>query len=357
MTLTNRVLYLKKFTQPCTDTSALEIEALPVPECGDDEVVVRNAYACINPSDLFTIQGIYPGAKSFHTRQLPAKLGFESSGTIHQVGKNVTSYRVGQRVISLLGDACGAYSDFVVVKPSQLVAVPDKVPLDVAAQFLVNPVTVIGMLDELNVQPGQTLIQNAANSTLARMVIQLCQSQQVNTVNVVRRQEAADELLAQFPDATVLVFKGDGSEPAAEFGKRVNALLKQKGWAAVKYGLDAVGGEASGALVSALDIGGTMIAYGLQSFKPSVISNADFLFKGVTVKGFWLIPWLDKKSKEEVDAVFQKILGFFESGTMVPAIEKKYPLEQYEQAFKDELSGSARKGKLLFELQQTSSSL
>jgi NADPH:quinone reductase-like Zn-dependent oxidoreductase len=74
------------------------------------------------------------------------------------------------------------------------VAVPDAVSDETAAQFWINPVTVVGMLRVLAVPKGQYLLQTAAGSVLGRQIIQLARHLGVRTVNVVRRAALAEEL-------------------------------------------------------------------------------------------------------------------------------------------------------------------
>lgn len=65
-------------------------------------------------------------------------------------------------------------------------------PTFVCAQ--INPMTVYGMLHEHNIPKGEYLLQTAATSVLARQMVDLAKHYGVNTINIVRRKEAVDEL-------------------------------------------------------------------------------------------------------------------------------------------------------------------
>ena len=69
------------------------------------------------------------------------------------------------------------------------VTVPDGLADEVAAQFLVNPVTVVGMVEVLQIPKGEWLIQDGAGSVLGRQMIQYAKLKGLKTINVVRRQE------------------------------------------------------------------------------------------------------------------------------------------------------------------------
>ena len=131
---------------------------------------------------------------------LPATVGFEG-GIIDAAGAKVSGCTVGQRVVPL--GVRGTWCEYVLVSPNQLIPVHDHVNDQTAAQFIVNPVTAWVMLtSELNLQPGDWL-QTAAGSTLGQLVIQLGQMKGFKTINLVRRREQVDELLALGADAVV----------------------------------------------------------------------------------------------------------------------------------------------------------
>lgn len=58
----------------------------------------------------------------------------------------------------------------------------------------INPMTVYGMLHEHNIPKGEFLLQTAATSVLGKQMIALAKHYGVQTINIVRRQEAVEEL-------------------------------------------------------------------------------------------------------------------------------------------------------------------
>jgi NADPH:quinone reductase-like Zn-dependent oxidoreductase len=108
----NRTLFVEKFDNEPFSESAVAIKTMPVPACGEKDVLIRMKFACINPSDMFTVQGIYPGARSCNDRILPAKLGFEGAGIVYEVGSGVKGLKKGDKVFPFFDSECGSYSDF-----------------------------------------------------------------------------------------------------------------------------------------------------------------------------------------------------------------------------------------------------
>lgn len=101
-------------------------QSVPDPEPGYGEVLIQTVAAGVNRADLLQAAGNYPpppGASHI--------LGLEVSGTIVGVGDGVSQWSAGQPVCALL--AGGGYAEFVTVPASQVMPVPDGVPLPHAA--------------------------------------------------------------------------------------------------------------------------------------------------------------------------------------------------------------------------------
>ena len=78
-------------------------------------------------------------------------------GTVAKVGEGVTAFQLGQRVVGMpwstrVGD--GSWQQYAVVGEAALVAVPDAVTDEAAAQYAVNPLTAYGLLDVSSTADG-----------------------------------------------------------------------------------------------------------------------------------------------------------------------------------------------------------
>ena len=107
-------------------TERMTIQVVPDVAAQDSQVVIKVAAAGVNRADLLQAAGNYPpppGASDV--------IGLEVSGTIAQVGNNVTEWAVGQPVCALL--AGGGYAEYVAVPATQVMPVPDGVGLHEAA--------------------------------------------------------------------------------------------------------------------------------------------------------------------------------------------------------------------------------
>src|SRR6476659_3788441 len=169
----------------------LHVETRPWPTPAADEAVVKMRAAPINPADLNQIEGKYPVRA-----ELPATRGLEGAGIVAEVDPEVTNLTAGALVI--LPHNVGTWRDAVAVKAGELVVVPAGIEPVHAAMLKINPMTAWRLLhDYVQLQKGDWLIQNAANSAAGRAVIQIAHELGYKTVNVVRRAELIDELQAE----------------------------------------------------------------------------------------------------------------------------------------------------------------
>jgi NADPH2:quinone reductase len=270
----------------------------------------------VNPSDLSLVRGRYGELPA-----LPATPGLEGMGTVEALGEGVDSVIQGRRVVPL-GIAPGTWAEHMVAPAAALVPVPDAVTDHAAAQLVVNPLTAWIMVDrELEVRPGEWLLQSAAASTLGRVVIQLARARGFRTINVVRRPEQADELLALGADEVVV----EGEDLA----ERVRTITGGTGAAKA---IDAVAGELGGRMAAALGVRGTLLSYGRLSQQPLPLDAGLMVFRGSTVRGFWLVQWFRETPPAQVRQTIDTVLSLMAERVIDPPVEAVYDLSDVREA-------------------------
>lgn len=73
----------------------IEIRQLPMPECGDNDVIIENLYSSICGTDIAVFQH---GSGTGHRVDIGGEFGHETISRVAAVGKNVTEFTVGERV-------------------------------------------------------------------------------------------------------------------------------------------------------------------------------------------------------------------------------------------------------------------
>jgi len=91
----------------------LRLEDIPVPEIGDNEILMRVRKAAVCGTDL----RMYQNGAAAVSPERPLILGHEFSGDIEQVGKNVHDWKKGQRVVLAPNIGCGRCSACVAGDP------------------------------------------------------------------------------------------------------------------------------------------------------------------------------------------------------------------------------------------------
>ncbi len=312
---TMRAVRFAAFGEP---VDVLTAETVPIPAPGEGEVLLRMRARPVNPSDLSMLRGRYG-----QLPPLPATPGLEGVGEVEALGAGVDSVATGQRVVPL-GVSPGTWAELMVAPAARLLPVPDGVSDEAAAQLVVNPLSAwVLLVDELDVQPGEWLLQNAAGSTLGRVVLQLARARGFRTINVVRRAEQAQELLALGADEVIATDRDD-------LGERVREITGGEG---VGKAIDAVGGELAGRIAAALAPRGTLITYGRLSGEASVpLDTRIQIFAGTTVRGFWLVRWFQEVPPAHVQRTIATVLGLMAEGVVDPPVEARYDLADVREA-------------------------
>lgn len=307
------------------------IEAVPFerPTLAQGQALVAILAAPINPSDVLMITGQYG-----QLPPLPAAAGSEGVGRVVELGPDTQGPAVGQTV--LLPAGAGTWATHVVVPASRLIPLPDQADPKQLAMLTVNPPTASLLLSDFaELQPGDWVMQNSANSGVGSYVVQLAKLRGLKTVNVVRRDSAVAGVQAQGGD--VVLVDGD------DLAERVKAAT---GGAAIKLGIDAVGGKATLRLAASLAEGATIVNYGALSGEPCSVSPRELVFRDVTLKGFWLARWFRTAPQAKQFELLTELAGLIAIGKLSTPIQATYDVAQIKDAVAAAAAGE-RQGKIL----------
>ena len=136
--------------------------------------------------------------------------GMDLAGVVDVAGGDVAGWLPGDRVmaaVSPFAPGGGAQAEFVVVAADALARVPQEISLQAAATLPMNALTVRAALDELALQPGQTLAVTGAAGAVGGYAIQLGRAE---GLRVIADASPADEALVRGLGADVVVPRGAG---------------------------------------------------------------------------------------------------------------------------------------------------
>lgn len=300
----------------------LKVVEKPIPEATSGLVVVHIKLRPINPTDTVSIRT----GRFTRFAKHPITPGSEGYGVVHAVGDDVKNFKVGDRVVPFMWEGLsygggGSWQEYVSVKENMLTAVPASISDEVAAQFVINPWTVYGMLKDLAVPQGEYILQTAAGSVLGRQVIQLAKHWGIKTINIVRRPEQKEELKLLGADEVIC-------STTEDVITRVKEITGKK----LAYGsLDCVGGTLTKSVVASTRRGGHVFVYGVLAGDEAVVGIND-LFREVHITGWILTSYwnVEERRKEFVEEVWKLL----ECKVLEPYTGEKYDLADFKEAIK-----------------------
>jgi NADPH:quinone reductase-like Zn-dependent oxidoreductase len=276
---------------------------------GPADVRVAVDAAPINPADRLFMQGwfgVYP--------QVPAPLGAEGAGRVVAAGPDADQSLVGQQVVILPTFTHGTWADEVVVPASGVIPVSGD-PLQLA-MLPVNPATAYALLnDYVSLSPGDWIGVGLANSAVGRAVIALARRAGLKVAAFVRSASSADGLGAD-ADAVIV---GDEDAQSALGAVRLRVFFEG-------------GAPDLARVVPAIADGGTIVTYAAVTGQPPVVPLADLIYRGISLRSFYILRWLATTPRERLVSVYTSLAALVADGTLATPVAATYPLASYEQA-------------------------
>jgi len=313
-------------------SDVIQLNTIPEPALGQEDVLISMEAAPLDPSDFLFVRGMYGVRPSF-----PSSVGAEGVGRVAKIGSKVDAALQGKRVLILPTYEQGTWADQVVAPVRNLVPMSDEADPLQLSMIGINPVTAYLLLNRyVSLMPGDWIGQTAANSAMGQYIIALAKLAGVKTLNVVRREEAAEQVRRWGGDRVVL--QGDNLHKDIEEaldGKKLSLVL------------DTVGGTPVGEVARSLKNGASVVVYALQSGQLPIVSPKDLIYRGLSLHGFWLINWIRNAPRPEIQEIYQKLGDLVADGSLSAVVEHVFPLEQFKEAIQQSLK-SNRSGKVLF---------
>lgn len=158
-----QTITLKNFGSP----NVLEVGDSPIPTPTSDEVLIRVHTAGINRPDILQRQGLYPAPAD-----ASPILGLEVAGEITEIGKDVTDWKIGDKVCALVNG--GGYAEYAVAPAAQCLPIPNQFSFIQAAALPETFFTVWhNLFQRAQLKPGETLLIHGGTSGIGTTAIQL----------------------------------------------------------------------------------------------------------------------------------------------------------------------------------------
>lgn len=312
------------------DADVLQVGEVDAPTAGPGQVVVDMVAAGVNRADVMQRLGHYPPPKG--ASPLP---GLEVSGTIREVGPDVTDWSVGDEVCALVDG--GGYAEQVLVPAAQLLPVPQGVSLVEAAGLPEVACTVwSNVFMTANLQPGETFLVHGGSSGIGTMAIQLATAAGARVAVTAGSQAKLD--VCRDLGAEVLVHYKE-----ADFVEEVRAATDGRGADVV---LDLMGAKYLPRNVDVLATSGRLVVIGLMGGRKGELDLGKLLTKRAAVIATSLRARPAAEKAAIVAAVREHVWPLIEDGAVRPIVQGTHPLEAAADAHR-ELEASGHIGKIL----------
>jgi NADPH2:quinone reductase len=297
----------------------LIVKDVGVPAPGPGEVLIKIAAAPINPSDIAMLKNAY--AENDLATFIP---GLEGSGTVVAAGKGLLPRLwTGRRVsCSAKHITSGSWAEYMVTEAGRCFPLSRKVSDEQGSMSLVNPLTALGFFEIVRQNGHRALINNAAASSLGRMVELLGEKHGIPVINIVRSQRHV-EMLKGMGSRYVL----DSSDPV--FPKNLGTLSHELK-ATVLF--DSVCSKQLTTIIEALPYGSSVYIYGNLTGEELIMINPRSLIdNNITITGFYL----GSRSKE--NSLLKNLQNLREvsrlmSNDLKINIQGRFPLNRAEEA-------------------------
>jgi putative PIG3 family NAD(P)H quinone oxidoreductase len=288
------------------------------PRPAEGQVLVEVAATSINRPDLVQREGKYPPPPGDSDI-----LGLEVAGTIAELGPGVAGWKVGERVMTLVGG--GGYAEYAVAYASHLMRVPEAMSLEEAACVCESYITAFLNLFILGrLKDGQTAVIHGGGGGVNTAGIQLCKALVPRTRLVVTAHPSKIERVRKLGADLVLDYT-----TTPDFSEAVKELTGKKGADVV---LDHVGAKYLQPNMNSLGYGGRLVVIGVTSGIKAELNLALMMVKRQQIIGS-VLRSRPVKDKAEIVAEFtSKALPRFADRTVVPIVEKVFPLDEVVEA-------------------------
>ena len=306
----------------------LQLKEVEKPTPKDNEVLVKVHAASLNATDLEYLRGSLISRLTGPLKPKYKILGCDIAGRVEAVGRNVKQFQPGDEVFGDLS-VCGfgAFAEYVCVPENALALKPTSMTFEEAATIPQAAVLALqGLRDKRQIQPGQKVLINGAGGGVGTFAVQMAKSfgagvtgvDSTNKLDMIRSL-GADHVI----DYT--------QEDFTKNGQRYDLILDVMGYHSIFDYKRALSPRGIYVLV-----GGSM----------ALIFQVLFLGPWISMTGSKKMGILAQKPNK--DLAFIK--GLFETGKVVPVIDRRYTLSEVPEALRYLGEGHA-KGKVVITLE------
>jgi len=308
-TLKMKAVLMDEFGAP----EVMKTGEIDKPQPKANEVLIKVVATSINRPDLVQRVGNYPPPAGDSEI-----LGLEVAGTVAEIGSEVSGWKVGDRVMALVGG--GGYAEYAVAYAIHLMPIPDSMSFEEAA--CVNESYITAFLNVFMIgalQDGQTAIFHGGGGGVNTAAIQLAKALTPNAKLIITANPTKMERVKKLGADLVIDYTEN-----PDFSNLVKEFTSKKG---VDVILDHVGAKYLKPNMASLGYQGKLVIIGIISGIKAELNLALMMVKRQQIIGSVLRSRPVTEKGDIIAEFTRRALPKFADRSIVPIIEKVFPLE------------------------------
>lgn len=308
-------------------------EELPLPEPGENQLLIEVAWAGVNRPDVIQRQGFYPPPPG--ASPIP---GLEVSGKVVAIGKGVQPEMLNRRVCALVSG--GGYAEYCLAHAAHCLHVPHDMDMADAAAIPETLFTVWHNVFERGwAREGETLLVHGGTSGIGTMAIMLAKAFEMTVITTAGSEDKCDAARGLGADLAINYRNSD-------FVDEVKTFTKGKG---VDVVLDMVSGDYVARNIECLAEDGRHVTIAVLGGLKAEINMATVMRKRLTLTGSTLRPRSDEFKALLADEIHNHAWPLFEDKTIRPVMDRSFTLRDVAAAHA-RMEGGDHVGKIVLEV-------
>lgn len=297
------------------EPEALHLETFESKPLEPGQVRIAVRAAGLNYPDVLMVAGKYQ-----HKPPLPFVPGMEAAGDVTEVGKDVTGFKVGDRV--MVKPKQGSYTEEIVVTPENLTPMPSTFDYAQGATFFAGHGTAYySIIDRAQIQPGETLLVHGAAGGVGLAAVELGKAYGAKVIAIASSEEKLAVARSRGADHTLL-----SGQP---FREQVKEFTDGRGADVV---FDPVGGQSFEESMRCINWGARLCVVGFLGGVGVAKTNL-VLIKNASVLGIRAGEAM-RRDPRLAGPRQRDLLRLAEERKVSPNISHRLPLEKWAEAMR-----------------------
>jgi putative PIG3 family NAD(P)H quinone oxidoreductase len=312
----------------------LNLGAVERPAPNDTQVLIQVAATSVNRPDIVQREGNYPPPPGDSD-----VLGLEIAGMVIELGKDVTDWHLGDRVVALVGG--GGYAQFAIAYADHLIRIPETMSFQEAACICETYITAyLNLFRIVGLRNDQSVLLHGGGGGVNTAAVHLCHSLVPEATVIVTTSSRKVEQVRTLGVDLVIDYQ------TQDFTEEVKRITQGRG---VDVILDHIGADYFKSNMKALAIKGVLVIIGVMSGAQSELNLAAMMVKCQQVVGS-VLRRRSVSEKAEIIADFSRVvMPFMTSREIIPSIYQVFPLEEAAAAHRL-MEASAHFGKIVLQV-------